>query len=134
MSNASNVNNGNEFGVFSAVCYIFGREIHKALGRAGLLLPLGLISNNWGGTPVEHWADPAAFARCNRSDTDSTLYNAMINPYVVGPMALTGFTWYQGARRPPRNIIGIIAANLTPLPHIPSAPVPPHKYLINQCR
>jgi len=27
---------------------------------------------------------------------DSSLYNAMINPYVVGPMALTGFTWYQG--------------------------------------
>ena len=32
---------------------------------------------------VEHWADAPAFARCNRTDTDSTLYNAMINPYVV---------------------------------------------------
>ena len=48
------------------------------------------------GTPVEHWADNAAFTRCNRKDTDSTLYNAMIFPYVVGPMAVTGFTWYQG--------------------------------------
>jgi hypothetical protein len=23
-------------------------------------------------------------------------YNAMIAPYTVGPMAVTGFTWYQG--------------------------------------
>jgi hypothetical protein len=30
-----------------------------------------------------------------RQDTDGTLFNAMINPYVQGPMALTGFTWYQ---------------------------------------
>ena len=27
---------------------------------------------------------------------DSTLYNSMIHPYTVGPMALRGFTWYQG--------------------------------------
>ena len=45
---------------------------------------------------MEHWADQAAFERCNRTDTDSTLYNAMIHPYVVGPMSVTGFTWYQG--------------------------------------
>lgn len=24
------------------------------------------------------------------------LFNAMIHPYMIGPMALTGFTWYQG--------------------------------------
>ena len=29
------------------------------------------------------------------STRDSTLYNAMIAPYTIGPMALTGFTWYQ---------------------------------------
>ena len=25
-----------------------------------------------------------------------TLYNSMIAPFTVGPMALTGVTWYQG--------------------------------------
>eukprot|EP00662_Eupelagonemidae_sp_cell21_P057817 gene57817-biopygen116308 len=25
---------------------------------------------------------------------NGALYNAMINPYTVGPMAVTGFTWY----------------------------------------
>ena len=32
---------------------------------------------------------------CNVSTRDSSLYNAMIAPYTIGPMALTGFTWYQ---------------------------------------
>ena len=32
---------------------------------------------------------------CNVSTVDSTLYNAMIQPYTIGPMGLTGFTWYQ---------------------------------------
>jgi len=30
------------------------------------------------------------------TNVDSRFYNAMINPYTVGPMALVGFTWYQG--------------------------------------
>jgi len=81
------------FGYFSAVCWIFGRQVHDGLGGQ---VPVGLIASDWGGTPVEHWADAPAFARCNRTDTDSTLYNAMIYPFVVGPMAVTGFTWYQG--------------------------------------
>jgi hypothetical protein len=57
-----------------------------------------LVNNNWGGTPVEHWSTPDAFASCGRNDNDGSLYNAMIHPYVVGPMALTGFTWYQGEK------------------------------------
>jgi len=69
------------FGRFSAVCWFFGKEISKALDDK---VPLGLINNNWGGSPIENWMDNGAY------------YNAMIRPYMVGPMALTGFTWYQG--------------------------------------
>jgi len=42
---------------FSAVCYFFGREIHKALG-----LPVGMIGTSWGGTRIEPWIPPAGFA------------------------------------------------------------------------
>ena len=63
------------------------------------------VSNNWGGTKVEVWSPPEAFAQCGRnvSGDDRTqtsgggnMFNAMIHPYTVGPMALSGFTWFQG--------------------------------------
>lgn len=81
------------FGYFSAVCWIFGREVFDALGGS---VPIGLISNNWGGTPIESWSTAETLKKCNVTNVDSVLYNAMISPYTVGPMALVGFTWYQG--------------------------------------
>lgn len=37
-------------GGFSAVCYFYGRRLHQTLG-----VPVGLIKNSWGGTPIEAW-------------------------------------------------------------------------------
>ena len=83
-----------KFGYFSAVCWIFGREVYDALGAAATSpVPIGLVNNNWGGTPVESWTTPQVLASCNVTRPDSTLYNSMIHPYTVGPMALRGFTW-----------------------------------------
>lgn len=81
------------FGYFSAVCWLFGRHVSEGLGNK---VPIGLVSNNWGGTAVELWSPPSAFTACHRTPSGGTLYNAMIHPYTIGPMALTGFTWYQG--------------------------------------
>lgn len=67
---------------FSAVCFLTARHIHDELGGT---VPLGLISSNWGGTSVQLW-----------EPNTGTLYNSMIAPFTVGPMALTGITWYQG--------------------------------------
>ena len=73
---------------FSAVCWFFGRRVADGLANQ---VPIGLISNNWGGTAIERWQ---RHKRGGGGGGD--LYNAMIYPYTVGPMALTGFIWYQG--------------------------------------
>jgi len=87
------------FATFSAVCWIFGRTLSKRLSADGSV-PAGLISNNWGGTKLEAWAPAATFRECDASSAftpgDGPMFNAMIRPYAVGPMALAGFTWYQG--------------------------------------
>lgn len=85
------------FSTFSAVCWFFGRELSTKLSPTGDV-PIGLISNNWGGTKVEVWAPEAAYASCNRTGLPvygGPMYNAMILPYAEGPMAISGFTWYQ---------------------------------------
>eukprot|EP00440_Ansanella_granifera_P036161 gb/GFBE01039235.1/.p1 GENE.gb/GFBE01039235.1/~~gb/GFBE01039235.1/.p1 ORF type:complete len:533 (+),score=95.89 gb/GFBE01039235.1/:1-1599(+) len=79
-------------GYFSAVCWFFGKHIYDGLGGK---VPIGLISNNWGGTRVEKWVSPETTESCGHKST-GILYNSMIVPYTVGPMAVTGFTWYQG--------------------------------------
>jgi hypothetical protein len=133
---------GIQFGVFSAVCWIFGRTIHDGLGEKNALslclslviaiqlnfefpvespgttilrekcpgslyvyeggkVPIGLLSSNWPGTRVEAWTPPPAFEACGRSAGSSNfLYNSMIHPIAVGPMALTGFAWYQVSEPP----------------------------------
>ena len=97
---------------FSGVCWLFGRDLYDKLGGS---VPIGLIGDSCGGTPLEHWSTPEALAPCPDSRwasappppgigctpgqskcPDSILYNAMIHPFTVGPMALSGFTWYQG--------------------------------------
>lgn len=77
---------------FSAVCWFTYRDIFDALGGT---VPQGLISNNWGGTPIQHWSSPDALKVCN-GPKDSVLWNAMVVPYTVGPMAVRTAIWYQG--------------------------------------
>ena len=76
---------------FSAVCWLTGRDIHDALGGE---VPIGLISSNWGGTPVQVWQPLESVKDCNpKATVGGSLYNSMIAPYTVGPMALKGATW-----------------------------------------
>jgi sialate O-acetylesterase len=41
---------------FSAVCYYFGRELHKSLN-----VPVGMIATSWGGTAIQPWIPPAGY-------------------------------------------------------------------------
>ena len=55
------------------------------------------------------WQPLASVKDCNpKATVGGTLYNSMIAPYTVGPMALKGATWYQGESselRPPVTLV-----------------------------
>ena len=83
---------------FSAVCWLFGKDVYEGHDRK---VPVGLISSNWDGTCVEAWqpSDSVANDGCPGNSAvpgHSTLFNTMVAPFAVGPMALVGFAWYQG--------------------------------------
>ena len=44
----------------SAVCWLYGRMIHKELGGR----PIGLVHASWGGTPIELWSPPEVLKDC----------------------------------------------------------------------
>ena len=91
-TSSTTVTDGSAFNYFSAVCYFFGKTVSDSMNHT---VPIGLISNNWGGTKVEQWLEPASTQLCGHNSTGE-LYNAMIAPYTIGPMKIKGFTWYQG--------------------------------------
>ena len=65
--------------------------------------PTALIQSAWGGTRVEAWMSEEAIAGTGSfgkvvparagQNSATVLYNAMIAPYTVGPLALDGFIW-----------------------------------------
>jgi len=94
---------------FSAVCWFFG----KNLADVNPGLPIGLISSDWGGTPIQAWMSPDALKSCpteeiipndnimvtpkeTRADpnSNSALWNSMISPFLPNP--IFGAIWYQG--------------------------------------
>jgi len=88
---------------FSAIGYIFGRELHEALD-----VPVGLINSSWGGTPAEAWTPRAYIAedpllRASAAtikpqpwatQEPGRIYNMMISP--LAPFRIAGAIWYQG--------------------------------------
>jgi sialate O-acetylesterase len=92
---------GGNWTYFSAVCWLFGRDVYDSMLGA---VPIGLVSTNWGGTPVQDWSSTDALNKCQQTVGDtqieqiglgnSQLYNAMIAPFL--PMRAVGAIWYQG--------------------------------------
>lgn len=54
---------GPSYGYMSAVCWLYGRMIHEALGGR----PIGLVATSWGGTIIELWTPPKALSDCGLS-------------------------------------------------------------------
>lgn len=88
---------------FSAAAYYFGRELQRELG-----VPVGLIHSSFGGTRIEAWMPPEAFAGNSLlSDLPAQpyqawvegvqateLYQSMVAPFMR--FTVRGFLWYQG--------------------------------------
>ncbi len=86
---------------FSAVGYLFGRQLHQETGR-----PIGLVQSAWGGSRIETWIPQEALeasaygenvAGRNFSSAQhkpSICYNAMIHG--LAPLGIRGVIWYQG--------------------------------------
>lgn len=70
----------------SAVCYLYGRNLHQALG-----VPIGLMNSNWGGTSITKWGE------------GDPLFNAMIAP--LTNVTIKGAIWYVRRYRmnPPQH-------------------------------
>ena len=50
-------------GYASAVCWLYGRMVHEALGGR----PMGLIHSSWGATEIEFWSPTQALKDCGIS-------------------------------------------------------------------
>uniref|UniRef100_A0A2C9LRX1 Sialate O-acetylesterase domain-containing protein n=1 Tax=Biomphalaria glabrata TaxID=6526 RepID=A0A2C9LRX1_BIOGL len=110
--------NNSTVGHFSAVCWLFGKNIYRSRH-----IPIGLVATSWGGTPIKAWSSPLALVHCGlhheeeieqpQSYTEyvnkvgpedrhrlqgpgnsSVLWNSMIHP-LLG-MTIYGAIWYQG--------------------------------------
>lgn len=118
------ISDGQTWGYFSAVCWEFGKNLYW--GALGGEVPIGLISDNWGGTPVEAWAPQSVVDACRvvaasdapvvnhdkpmevdqystrKDPTLKTFYpfeDAALYNTMIAPyrdMLMTGVLWYQG--------------------------------------
>jgi sialate O-acetylesterase len=94
---------------FSATAYFFGKDLQELLN-----VPVGLINDSYGGSPVEAFMDAATLqefpeiklptakdSATANNRTPTALYNGMIHP-VVG-YGIKGFLWYQGESNQDRS-------------------------------
>jgi sialate O-acetylesterase len=107
--------NNKSIQLFSAVCWLFAKNIYDHRG-----VVMGLVESAWGGTNIEAWSSPECLHACHldsaippdllpaarlvadpvfRWETsvtmgNSLLWNAMIHPLLN--MTIYGVIWYQG--------------------------------------
>jgi sialate O-acetylesterase len=88
---------------FSAICYYFGRALYKRMAAEGDVVPIGLVSNHWGGSMIESWVPETNAAtdevyctdrKSRVGRTPGKLFNSMIMP--VTNATIKGWFWYQG--------------------------------------
>jgi len=82
---------------FSAVCYFFGRKLHKTLK-----VPVGLIMSAWGGTPSQTWTPVDVLRKLPKVDFLFKRWDAFMKRYKVRPRHWRYrriMAWWRRARR-----------------------------------
>ena len=64
--------------VFSAACWFFGRALHEKLQ-----VPVGLVSNSWGGTSIQPWMSPDAVQTCQAPPIVAHMGESQLPPHHV---------------------------------------------------
>ncbi len=80
-------------GVFSAVGYLHGRALHKALG-----VPVGLVGCNWGGTIVEAWMPEADVVEFGEFEAELAKVRADRQRGTSVPLATQQRSWFDKLR------------------------------------
>lgn len=91
--------NKNTIKEFTAVGYLFGKQMQEELG-----CPVGLISNPVGGSSVEFWLSEANYNKVQESYTTFTDGSTIMTPclgyngmlYPLSGLNIRGMVWYQG--------------------------------------
>jgi len=65
------------FSWFSAVCYLFGRDLYKALDGK---VPIGLVATDWGGQTIETFSSPDALSDTTCGGTVTQPSTALSTP------------------------------------------------------
>jgi sialate O-acetylesterase len=79
----------------SALCWLFGRNVHDGLAAVGRPTPIGLVQSCWSGSPDEDWSTAASLRRCGvAAEHDGGMFNGMIRPLLN--TTIKGAIWYQG--------------------------------------
>ena len=83
-ASSASVNGTDVWAYFSAACWEFGRNVfeQELQGR----VPLGLVSSNWGGTPVQAWG-PESLKHCEASGSQGDAFGAFRNSDSVSGLA-----------------------------------------------
>ena len=69
---------GPDWSYMSAVCWLYGRQIHKALGGR----PIGLIATSYAGTIIELWMPLKPIQDCNATTLVSNIMRFSINYFL----------------------------------------------------
>ncbi len=84
---------------FSAVMYLFGRQLNQ-----DLKVPMGLIHTSWGGTPISAWISGPALSANARLAPFNTFWADVIAKYPDAQIQFEGRLkkWEEGAKTGPR--------------------------------
>ena len=81
---------------FSAACWFFGQSLTDGwVERGEPVVPLGMVTSNWGGTTVQQWTPVTALPQCMNATGGSTSVHLQLLVKSTVGLLLTDCLWLQ---------------------------------------